>query len=116
LFFTAQTLGAFLAHDSDTIAGTNVMIRARACFMACKFGEDKLKRKRFWHVRKTTCAGSHNRQLFSEVLIAEDVDLGSRIHALGYKSVFLNEVLARGEVRRAILNYPDPDAPCSVSR
>ena len=66
------------------------MIRARACFLACKFGEQQAGQ-----VDK----GRRSRQLFSEVLVAEDVDLGSRIHALGYKAVFLDEVLARGEVR-----------------
>jgi hypothetical protein len=67
------------------------MLRARACFLACKFGGTPKNANSVESQRRS-------RQLFSEVLVAEDVDLGSRIHALGYKSVFLDEVLARGEV------------------
>lgn len=69
------------------------MLRARAVFLACKFGEKGSGRT------AGGGAAARSRQLFSEVLVAEDVDLGSRIHALGYKSVFLAEVLAKGEVR-----------------
>lgn len=76
-----------------------MLIRARAIFLACKFGEKQAKRQRFWHVRKAMVDPPRARQLFSEELIAEDVDLGSRIHALGFKSIFLDEILARGEVR-----------------
>jgi hypothetical protein len=85
-------------HNVDWRAGTNVMLRARACFLACKFGEQPRCR------REAAAAESakRSRQLFSEVLVAEDVDLGSRIHALGYKAIFLDEVLARGEVRARV--------------
>jgi hypothetical protein len=48
------------------------MIRARAAFMACQFDEEAL-------------GGAQHRQLFSEVLVAEDIDLGSRVHTLGFK-------------------------------
>ena len=71
------------------------MIRARACFLACRFGEQPAHRRG----HRPSQSDKRSRQLFSEVLVAEDVDLGSRIHALGYKSIFLNEVLARGQVR-----------------
>ena len=82
--------------------GTNVMIRARTCFLACQFGETPTPGKRkFLHLWREKQANKRTRQLFSEVLIAEDIDLGSRIHALGYKSVFLDEVLALGEVPHA---------------
>jgi hypothetical protein len=80
------------------------MMRARAVFMACKFGDT-----RSGHSSAVADleSQSRNRQLFSEVLVAEDVDLGSRIHALGYKSVFLDEVLALGEVcKTALLKQP----------
>ena len=76
-----------------------MLIRARAIFLACKFGEKQARRLRFWHLRKKLVSAPRARQLFSEELIAEDVDLGSRIHALGFKSVFLDEILARGEAR-----------------
>lgn len=75
-----------------------MLIRARAVFLACKFGEKQARRKRFWHTRKEVTDPPRARQLFSEELIAEDVDLGSRVHALGFKSVYLDEILARGEV------------------
>jgi hypothetical protein len=71
------------------------MMRARAVFMACKFGDTRSHSNSVADLESQ----SRKRQLFSEVLVAEDVDLGSRIHALGYKSVFLDEVLALGEVR-----------------
>lgn len=29
--------------------------------------------------------GDQHRQLFSEVLVAEDIDLGSRVHTLGFR-------------------------------
>jgi hypothetical protein len=78
------------------------MIRARTCFLACQFGEEPTPGKRkFLHLWREKQANKRTRQLFSEVLIAEDIDLGSRIHALGYKSVFLDEVLALGEVPHA---------------
>jgi hypothetical protein len=75
-------------------------MRARAVFMACKFGDEHNSRSRSGGDVESQ---SRSRQLFSEVLVAEDVDLGSRIHALGYKSVFLDEVLALGEVSKPCL-------------
>lgn len=92
-------------------AGTNVLIRARAVFLACKFGEKQERRKRFWHAHKQLSDPPRARQLFSEELIAEDVDLGSRVHALGFKSVFLDEVLARGEVLPPLPRPPSPSSP-----
>jgi Glycosyl transferase family group 2 len=77
------------------------MIRARTCFLACQFGEEPTAKRRFMHLWREKKQNRRTRQLFSEVLIAEDIDLGSRIHALGYKSVFLDEVLAKGEVPHA---------------
>jgi hypothetical protein len=77
--------GAFVLwahHCAAVTAGTNVMIRARACFLACKFGEADATAAMS---QKLFGGASRHRQLFSEVLVAEDVDLGSRIHALGYK-------------------------------
>ena len=97
----AATTVAEYSSKSIVFVGTNVMIRARACFLACKFGEQDQRRSSNGGALKS---GTRSRQLFSEVLVAEDVDLGSRIHALGYKSVFLNEVLARGEVRSVLIS------------
>jgi len=69
------------------------MVRARPCFMACRFDENP-------HAHDMAEGeGDGHRAFFSEVLVAEDIDLGSRIHTLGYKSVFLCQILALGEVR-----------------
>ncbi len=76
-----------------------MLIRARVAFEACQFDSNPAKDRRPHEPGQATAPNGAHRQLFSEILVAEDVDLGSRIHALGYKSVFLNEVLARGEVR-----------------
>jgi hypothetical protein len=69
------------------------MIRSRAAFMACRFDENP-------HSHETRLlpdvsrrsveeelGGNEHRQLFSEVLVAEDIDLGSRVHTLGFKCV-----------------------------
>ena len=66
------------------------MVRARPCFMACRFDENP-------HANDSPDGDDH-RSFFSEILVAEDIDLGSRIHTLGYKSVFLCQILAVGEV------------------
>jgi hypothetical protein len=74
-----------------TNAGTNVMIRARAAFMACRFDENPHGHETMrlpgqtQKVIKETLGGEAHRQLFSEVLVAEDIDLGSRVHTLGFK-------------------------------
>jgi hypothetical protein len=67
------------------------MVRARAAFMACRFDENPhghetqslpgATRK----MMEAVLDGDTHRQLFSEVLVAEDIDLGSRVHTLGYK-------------------------------
>ena len=79
-------------------AGTNVMVRARPCFMACRFDDNP-------HAHDSGDEAEQHRSFFSEILVAEDIDLGSRIHTLGFKSVFLCEVLALGEVRA--VSYSD---------
>lgn len=67
------------------------MIRARAAFMACRFDDNphghetqNLPGATQKHI-KETLGGDAHRQLFSEVLVAEDIDLGSRVHTLGFK-------------------------------
>lgn len=69
------------------------MIRARAAFLACRFdanphGSDTQNlpeaTQRIYQEVIGGEADSH-RQLFSETLVAEDIDLGSRVHTLGYK-------------------------------
>lgn len=62
------------------------MIRARAAFKVCRFAE-------------MNNADADSRQLYAEDEISEDIELGTRMHASGYKSVFVNEKLATGEVR-----------------
>lgn len=43
--------------------------------------------------------GLDPRELFSEQQVAEDFEFGSRVQAAGFKSVFIDENLATGEVR-----------------
>ena len=67
------------------------MIRARAAFMACRFDENPHAHETARlpgatkRIMKQTLGDEPHRQLFSEVLVAEDIDLGSRIHTLGFK-------------------------------
>jgi hypothetical protein len=84
-------------------AGTNVMIRARAAFLACRFDENPhaadtqnlpVQTQKIYQDAIGGEADSH-RQLFSETLVAEDIDLGSRIHTLGYKCAHRPTLLAR---------------------
>lgn len=74
--FMFGMLPYFFGIGATFITGTNFMIRTRACYAVAR----------------------DVRQPFSESLVAEDVDLGSRLHFHGYKSVVLNEPLAWGEV------------------
>jgi hypothetical protein len=48
--------------------------------MACQFDESPHA-----HESSHLPDGNVHRQLFSEVLVAEDIDLGSRVHTLGFK-------------------------------
>lgn len=70
-------------------AGTNVMVRARSCFEVCQYAELN---------SEVNSDGEDQRQLFTEDEISEDVVLGSRLHAAGFKGVFIAENLATGEV------------------
>jgi hypothetical protein len=69
------------------------MVRARAAFEVCKFAVANA-------AASALEAGVDHRQLYAEDEISEDIELGTRLHASGYKSVFLCEKLATGEVRR----------------
>jgi hypothetical protein len=69
------------------------MIRARAAFLACRFDENPHSSdtqdlpaitQNIYQDAIGGGADSH-RQLFSETLVAEDIDLGSRVHTLGFK-------------------------------
>jgi hypothetical protein len=71
----------------QTAAGTNVMIRARAAFGVSRYAKTGFQSET-----------GHN-QIYSEDEISEDIELGARIHAAGYKSVFIPRKLASGEVR-----------------
>ena len=73
------------------------MIRSRAAFKVCRFAE--------MQDAEGGAAGS-NRQLYAEDEISEDIELGTRMHASGYKSVFVNEKLATGEVRTTVMYNP----------
>jgi cellulose synthase/poly-beta-1,6-N-acetylglucosamine synthase-like glycosyltransferase len=74
--FMFGMLPYFFGIGATFITGTNFLIRAEACYAVARDA----------------------REPFSETLVAEDVDLGSRLHFHGYKSVVLNEPLAWGEV------------------
>jgi hypothetical protein len=65
------------------------MIRARAAFKVCRFADDN---------KASIEGGEDHRQLYAEDEISEDIELGTRMHASGYRSVFVNEKLATGEV------------------
>ena len=67
------------------------MVRARAAFMACRFDENPHGHETqslpsgTKKLMEDQLQGSQHRQLFSEVLVAEDIDLGSRVHTLGFR-------------------------------
>ena len=79
------------------ISGTDVMIRARAAFQVCRHAETNAQAD----VTRPLGAAdtADNRQIYAEDEISEDVELGARMHAYGYKSVIVGERLATGEVR-----------------
>ena len=76
-------------------AGTNVMVRCRPAFEVCKFAEANAE---------ASADGEDHRQLFTVDEISEDVVLGSRLHAAGFKGVFVAQNLATGEVRVIVLH------------
>lgn len=84
------------------ITGTNVMIRARACFEVCKFAELNA------NVGQSGVldTGIDTRQIYAEDEISEDIELGTRMHASGYKSIFICEKLATGEVCMSSFDLP----------
>lgn len=67
------------------------MVRARAAFMACRFDENPHGHETqslpsgTKKLMEEQLGGDQHRQLFSEVLVAEDIDLGSRVHTLGFR-------------------------------
>ena len=75
--------------NRDVATGTNVMVRCRPVFEVCKFAEANAE---------ASADGEDHRQLFTVDEISEDVVLGSRLHAAGFKGVFVAENLATGEV------------------
>ena len=89
------------------------MIRARAAFMACQFDDNPHAHETqnlpgaTQKVIKETLGGDAHRQLFSEVLVAEDIDLGSRVHTLGFKCV------TRNKKRNNFMLTPN-DTTCSL--
>ena len=83
------------------------MVRSRSAFEVCKFAEANAE---------ATCDGEDHRQLFTVDEISEDVVLGSRLHAAGFKGVFVAENLATGEVGPLVsLSGHKPPPPFSVA-
>jgi cellulose synthase/poly-beta-1,6-N-acetylglucosamine synthase-like glycosyltransferase len=72
--------------DRTCNAGTNVMIRARAAFGVSRYAAQGFQSE------QGHC------QIYSEGEISEDIELGVRIHAAGYKSIMVCEKMATGEV------------------
>ena len=62
------------------------MIRARAAFQVSRFAAQGFQSE------EGHC------QIYSEGEISEDLELGTRVHAAGYKAVFVPDKLATGEV------------------
>jgi hypothetical protein len=87
------TRPATFSDPLDLLAGTNVMIRARTAFLVCRFDEnphaadtqDLPQATQALYREANGGSADTHRQLFSETLVAEDIDLGSRVHTLGYK-------------------------------
>jgi cellulose synthase/poly-beta-1,6-N-acetylglucosamine synthase-like glycosyltransferase len=73
---------AWIKVKKEAHAGTNVMLRARAAYSVAR------------HV----ASGATPLQIYSEDEVSEDLELGVRIHAAGYKSVLVSEKLCTGEV------------------
>jgi cellulose synthase/poly-beta-1,6-N-acetylglucosamine synthase-like glycosyltransferase len=75
------------------ITGTNVMIRTSAIYRCSRFFDEA--------TGELQACGPNGEppQLLSEDEISEDIELGSRIHAAGFRSVLVPENLATGEVR-----------------
>lgn len=71
------------------------MIRARAAFQVCRYAEMNAQTD---VTRPLEQAQEDMRQIYAEDEISEDVELGARMHAYGYKSVIVVERLASGEV------------------
>lgn len=65
------------------------MVRARSCFEVSEYKS---------MITEVSDNDEDRRQLFTEDEISEDVVLGSRLHAAGFKGVFIAENLATGEV------------------
>ena len=94
-----KRLWEFKLKDCQAATGTNVMVRSKAAFDVRKTAET---------LQEQHGDGEGHRQLFTEDEISEDVVLGSRLHAAGYKGVFLAENVATGEVGSAQL-------PCTLA-
>lgn len=95
---------ALVAHASCEwpYPGTNVMIRAQAAFAVSRYAKTGFQ------------SSSGRNQIYSEDEISEDIELGSRIHAAGYKSVFVAERLATGEARSPSCSRLLCSPPCTL--
>lgn len=91
----------------EVATGTNVMIRARAAFQVCRYAEMNAQTEVTRPLGPVEGGvAEDNRQIYAEDEISEDVELGARMHAYGYKSVIVGERLASGEVRMAVCLLP----------
>ena len=70
--------------------GTNFMLRANAAFAVSGTASG--------NAEAGLEEGLHRFEMFSEHQISEDVELGARLHAAGYKSAFTDANVATGEV------------------
>jgi hypothetical protein len=71
------------------------MIRARAAFQVCRYAAVNAQTD---VTRQLDAPSEDPRQIYAEDEISEDVELGARMHAYGYKSTVVGERLATGEV------------------
>lgn len=68
------------------------MIRAKAAFLCARRVEPS---------EEDLEEGVERIEILAEDEVTEDFEIGLRIHAAGYKSTFVNEKVATGEVRGA---------------
>lgn len=73
------------------------MVRAKAAFATSRL----LKRHTVSEAAADPEEGVDIREIFSEFQVGEDFEMGSRLQAAGFKSVFIDQKLATGEVRTA---------------
>ena len=91
--FTFGVLPYLFGGGCCVLTGTNFMVRAAALFAVARRRPDA--------TGSLQTEGPGRFQLFHEDQESEDVELGTRLHAAGYRSAFISTNLATGEVRSA---------------